>query len=521
MVFWSQLHKAAGFGGAYHWVMLAFVAAALVLAGIVPESRRRIAGALLLFLGAFAAFVAAAAIATWRGPESAAYPYFRSAGLAVQAVAIINIAGILLFKVILKGLRLEPPPIIRDLVLAAAYIIACIGLLSQMGVNLTGIVATSAVVTAVVAFSLQDTLGNTMGGMVLQMERSISVGDWIRVGEHEGMVREIRWRQTSVETRNWDTIIIPNSVLMKSHVIVLGRRTGQPRQQRQWVHFHVDYRHSPTEVIAAAETALASEPIASVAESPRPHCIMTDYRDSYGTYAVRYWLTDLALVDLANSAVRARIFTALKRAGIAPSIPAQSVFVTHDDQPRRQRKLDEELQRRMKALRRVDLFEPLTEEERQELAMRLRPAPFIRGETMTRQGSESHDFYIITRGSAEVRIATSDGKATQTVATLKHGDFFGEMGLMTGELRSATVVALSDTACYRLDHEGFTDILRQRPQIAEGISRILACRRAELDAAREGLNAEAMRQRARSAENDLLRRIRSFFTLSDTKKVGV
>ena len=207
MVFWSQLHKAAGFGGAYHWVMLAVVAVAIALARIIPESRRRIAGALLLFLGAFAAFVAAAAIATWRGPESAAYPYFRSAGLAVQAVAIINLAGILLFKVILKGLRLEPPPIIRDLVLAAAYIIACIGLLSQMGVNLTGIVATSAVVTAVIAFSLQDTLGNTMGGMVLQMERSISVGDWIRVGEHEGMVREIRWRQTSVETRNWDTII--------------------------------------------------------------------------------------------------------------------------------------------------------------------------------------------------------------------------------------------------------------------------------------------------------------------------
>jgi len=55
-----------------------------------------------------------------------------------------------------------------------------------------------------------------MSGMALQMERSIAVGDWVRVGEIEGLVREIRWRQTSIETRNWDTVVVPNSSLMKS-----------------------------------------------------------------------------------------------------------------------------------------------------------------------------------------------------------------------------------------------------------------------------------------------------------------
>lgn len=120
---------------------------------------------------------------------------------------------------------------------------AALTLLGRHGVDLSEIIATSAVVTAVIGFSLQDTLGNIMGGMALQLEQSIGVGDWVRVGEVEGIVREIRWRQTSIETRSWETVVVPNSALMKSQVTVLGRRQGQPRLHRISVEFNVDFRH--------------------------------------------------------------------------------------------------------------------------------------------------------------------------------------------------------------------------------------------------------------------------------------
>ena len=128
---------------------------------------------------------------------------------------------------------MEPPQIAQDLIIALVYIAIAIVLLSESGVDFRGIVATSAVLTAVIGFSLQDTLGNIMGGMALQMEHTIRVGDWIRVDDLEGKVKEIRWRQTSVETRNWDTIVIPNSVLMKGKVTLLGRRAAFPVQQRR------------------------------------------------------------------------------------------------------------------------------------------------------------------------------------------------------------------------------------------------------------------------------------------------
>ena len=111
--------------------------------------------------------------------------------------------------------------------------------------------------TAVIGLSLQDTLGNILSGLALQTDDTIHVGDWVKVGEVTGRVVDIRWRYTAVETRNWETAIIPNSFLVKNQVLVLGRRTGQPTQLRRWVWFNVDFRFPPTEVIRAVDDASA------------------------------------------------------------------------------------------------------------------------------------------------------------------------------------------------------------------------------------------------------------------------
>ena len=137
----------------------------------------------------------------------------------------------------------------------------------------------------------------------------------------------------------------------------------------------------------------------------------------------------------------------------------------------------------------------------------------MRGEAITRQGAEAHWLYLITKGKAEVRVSVDGDRLSEKVATLDTGDFFGEMGLMTGELRTATVIALSDVECYRLDREAFKETLQSRPEIAEDISTILARRRVELEATREDLNEETKKNRMRFHQGDLLRRIKNYFTL--------
>jgi small-conductance mechanosensitive channel/CRP-like cAMP-binding protein len=512
MNFWAQLQTAAGMGRALPWVALAFIIGALVLLTVRPGERIRLRTAMLLFGISLVGLIAAAALLSFGVPwENTSYKWVTWVSRLLFWIAFVNIAAVFVFEVFLESLRLKPPRILRDLLIALTYVVIAITILSR-DVDLTGIIATSAVLTAVIGLSFQDTLGNMMGGMALQMERTIGVGDWIKFDGQEGLVRDIRWRHTAIETRNWDTIVIPNSALMKAHVTVLGRREGQPRQHRQWVYFNVDFRYSPADVIDIIETALRAEPIPNVALQPEPNCILMDFKESYGSYAVRYWLTDLAVDDPTNSVVRTRIYFALRRAQIPLSIPAHSLFVTEEDESRNERKHAEEIEKRVKALASVKLFQTLTDEERRSLAGRLSVAPFVRGEAITRQGAVAHWLYLITRGDVEVRVSIGDN-LSERIATLHQGGFFGEMSMMTGEPRSATVIALTDVVCYRLDKEAFNDIIKHRPEIAEDMSEQLARRRVELEAAREGLNDEAMQARMNYHKGDLLQRIRRFFTL--------
>ncbi len=515
MSYWYYVIEASRMDRAFGWVVLAFIVGALSLAFLKPAERPRIRNSLFLFLLSMLGLLLVASLGRYGAtPTSNVYRWLQWAALLFEWFAFVNLGSIFIFELVLHPLRLKPPRIMRDLLLAFGYVVAAITLLSSVGqVDLSGIIATSAVLTAVIGLSFQDTLGNMMGGMALQMERAIAVGDWVRIDNQEGLVREIRWRHTAIETRNWDTIIVPNSVLMRSQVTVLGRRTGAPRQHRQWVYFNVDFRYSPASVIETVEAALGFEPIPNIARTPAPNCVLMDFKESFGSYAVRYWLTDLALDDPTNSIVRTRIYFALKRAGIPLSIPAQTLFVTSDDETRRERKGAAAIMDRVETLSHIELFHSLTDDERRALAARLRVVPFSRGEAITRQGAAAHWLYVIISGEAEVRVTVDSTGVSETIATLHAGDFFGEMGMMTGEPRAATVMALSNVECYRLDKEAFNEILQDRPEIAEDISRILARRRVELDAAREGLNEESKRARMRFHQVDLLARIRRFFTI--------
>ncbi|HEX4620385.1 MAG TPA: mechanosensitive ion channel family protein, partial [Myxococcaceae bacterium] len=410
--------------------------------------------------------------------------------------------------------RLHAPRILQDVLVAAASIAGVFIVASRNGFNLSSLIATSAVITAVVGFSLQDTLGNVAGGLALQLDNSISIGDWIKVGDVNGQVSDIRWRYTAVQTRNWETLVIPNSVLMKGQVSVLGRRAGQPVQLRRWVWFNVDYRYPPSDVLRAVSEAFQGCEIPNVASQPPPNCVLMELGDSYGRYALRYWLTDLQLDDPTDSRVRTRLYFALKRAGIPLSIPAQAVFVTEESEDRKHHKEADDFAKRVKAISCVELFAHLGEEERERLARSLRPAPFSDGEIMTRQGAEAHWLYIIVHGHAAVRVAHEPGLVKE-VAQLGDGDFFGEMSLMTGATRSATVVARSDVDCYRLDKAAFQTVIQARPELAEHMAGVLAHRRVELAAAVENLDQEAKARRLASDKVDLLAKIRAFFSLDE------
>lgn len=491
-----------------------FVLSAALLARFGPRRRKTLGRCALLLVLYLACLGVAALLA---GAGSPAWARGARFGAAVLGFLVaINLAVIFVFDLLLPALRVPAANIASDLAVGAAYAVTAILVLHSLGMQVTGLIATSAVATAVIGLSLQATLGNVVGGLTLQLDQSIRVGDWVELdGKVQGQVREIRWRHAILETRDWDTLVVPNAKLLADNIKVLGRREGQPLQRRMWVFFNVDFRHAPGEVIRVVDEALASAPIEGVAAEPKAHSVCMDLaaegRDSFARYAARYWLTDLLHDDTTSSVVRARIHAALARAGIPLAVPAGTVFLSQDDPDHARRKVEREAAARRAALDAVELFGPMSPEEKARLSERMLPALFSRGEIITRQGAAADWLFVLTRGETEVRVEGEGAQAT--VATIRAPSFFGEMGLVTGEPRSATVAALTDVMGYRIDRADFYETMAQRPDMAREISAVLAARRVDLLAARESLDAEARRHEMDRERRRILAAIEDFFGL--------
>jgi small-conductance mechanosensitive channel/CRP-like cAMP-binding protein len=449
------------------------------------------------------------ALVDWQGYDGEAADI---TGMSFALLAFMSLGLTLVFRILLPRGGVMMPRIVVDLMTFFGFLVALIIVGQRAGFSIAGLITTSAVLTAVIGLALQDTLGNVMGGISVQLDKSIKVGDWISLGpgQPQGKIAEIRWRYTAIETRAWDTIIIPNGILVKNQITIMGRRKGEPMQARRSLDFFVDYKVPPTEVITAVEAALRRDPIEVMAATPAPHCLFHGMKDSFAYYVVRYWLTQLDRDDPPDSAVRTRIWFALHRAGIALAVPNTNVFLTHETDERAEKIEASEHGKRIKALTTVDLFRGLPQNLRDELANQISYAPFGRGEAVTREGEVDDGLYMIVEGDMSVRI----GKGTdeKEVARLGPGQFFGEMSLMTGEARTASVVAATDVICYRVDKPAFEAVLGEMPALADQIAEILAVRRTALSAA-QGEQDDAKKARVETAKKDLLGRIRGFFKL--------
>ncbi len=494
--------------------MAAALVLGLVLLALRPRDRASTRNALLL-LGICALAEIADGLVTSMGWREAAAIGADAASVLV-GVVLIRLATILVFQVLLPAARADIPRIAEDLATAALIVGWGLTWLRLAGVDLTSLVTTSAVITAVVAFSMQETLGNVLGGVLLQFDRSVRVGDWVRVDDLSGRVCEVRWRHTAIETRNGETVVVPNGWLMKNRFAIIGSRDARRPLWRRTVRINVDLSAAPARVCAVLEESVVNAEIGHVAREPAASAVLLDIGARHGGYALRYWLDDPGADDPTDSLVRIHMLAALERAGMKLGAPYQEELAIHDDIAHREAAAAIERARRIGALAEVDLFAPLSQTERETLAGHLVYAPFAAGDLITRQGAVAHWLYLLVSGEADVSIDAPAGR--ERIAAIAAGSVFGEMGMMTGAPRSATVTARTDVVCYRLDKGGFESIIKGRPDIAEAMSRILAMRHEQLQdrrAAARNLAREPIRHA------DILDRIRGFFGIEDAGEAAV
>jgi small-conductance mechanosensitive channel len=346
----------------------------------------------------------------------------------VSAIALIRVLGFALFRLLVPLVRQELPRIIEDLAIVAVYVVYAFAQLRSAGVDLSSIVTTSAILTAVIAFAMQDTLGNVIGGLAIHIDNSVQVGDWVRVDETSGRVRDIGWRSTTIETRNWETIVVPNSMMMKGRVAILGKREGAPHQWRRTLMFMVDPGVPPGRVIAIVEDEMRELAIPNVARTPAATCVLFGFESGNLRYQLRYLLTDILEDDTTDSMVRVHLFATLQRAGIRIAEAQHTVHAVQRDEAHAETVKKRELTRRVQALGAIQLFAGLSDAEKADLAERLQYAPFARGDVITKQGNVAHWLYIVAFGEVEVLYEPAS-VVSQVHATLRSGPFCGEWAL--------------------------------------------------------------------------------------------
>ena len=463
----------------------------------------------LLFLAFWSLLDLLGAVFALRAQPAIAQGLHQAALLGL-GVVLIRLAGLAVFRVLLPALHVQAPRIVEDIAVIGGYLLWGMVRLSYAGVELSSLVATSALITAVVAFAMQDTLGNILGGLALQLDDSLEIGDWVRLDDVTGRVVQIQWRYTAILTRNGERVVVPNAQLMKGKFVVIGQPDAGAAGWRRWIGFNIEYGASPSRVIAEAERSTAQAEIPNVAHAPPPSCVLMAFEPGSVRYALRYWLLDPRDDDATDSAVRVHLLATVQRNGWRIALPDQRVHLVEDSAAHREAVRQRELARRLTALEGIELFAALDEAERRKLAERLLPAPFARGDMVTRQGSTAHWLYIIVSGEAEVVWEAPEGER-RLLTRLQPGSIFGEMGLMTGAPRAASVVAASELECYRLDKADFEEVIRERPAIAEGMAQILAQRQRQNEAMRgEYLEAHKKPVVHRAA---ILERMREFFGL--------
>lgn len=492
----------------------AFLFAGLVLTAALvrglPIYERRRVRLMTFFFAGHVALAIAGGVTRALGAEGATPVHYASGALAVLAgVGMMTTAA---WVLLVHRLRLPLPPIVRDLAGATAVLIALIATASRAGINVAGLVATSAVLTAVVGLALQDTLGNLVAGLTLQSDASIGVGEWVKLGDVEGRVVDMRWRFTSIETRNGETLIVPNSSLVKERVMILGRRHNKSLQQRRWIRFYVDLGTPHGKVIETVGAAFRPESLpSSISHDPPVDVLVMGFDHGVVEYAVRYWLTELAIDLTADSLVRERITAALERAGLAHAVPLER-RVVNDAHAVRVKQSADELASHKAAIRRIALLDGLSGAEQDALAEQLVDAPFEPGEPLFKQGADGDALYVIAAGRVSVRLRGLDG-IEHEIAQLGPGDVLGEMGVMTGDPRTATAVALTRVEAYRLDRSVFQRLLADRPELASSFARVLATRQAAQAEAKSKLGRASIAPSASMDQAAFVARIRSFFGL--------
>ena len=402
--------------------------------------------------------------------------YIRALSELLAGFTIIRVLGWLILEVPPHlGWWKAIPKIVRDLLmLGVAVTLTLVVIHHQLKINLIGIAATSAVLTAVVGLAGQSTLKDIFAGIALQIDAPFVEGDWIDLGVTQGVVLSLRLMSTRLSSMDGAQLVIPNS-----RITAEGLRRFRPQEPiGSSFEIALDFSLPARQAILILEDVLLKHP--RVLSQPRPRAWVTRYSETGVIYQAQYWRSEIG--DLADYQLRSelleQIWYSLRRAGQTIPYPGLDLRRKRNNDPQVDQSITTD--QRAKILKQHTLFSHLAPEQLNQLAKLTRCIPYAPNEAVVQQGEPGSSLYVVVQGELVVTKQNETGQAT-TISHLQAGDIFGEMAVCTGSPRSASVVCLGESMLLEVERDNLLALIKQDPLILEALSELIARREQELN----------------------------------------
>src|SRR5438552_2708833 len=453
-----------------------------------------------LILAFYAAIVVYGVHAPWRNHVGAA-------AILLSTALVVALINRYIWDFYFETKRQMPiPHFLREVVAGIIFLIVLLFVLSygyHAEAQLKGLLAGSGVIAIIVGFAGQNLFAGIIGGISIQINRPYKVGDWLQVAERFAEVMEINWRSTRLRTNDNIYLDIPNNVMV-SHEIVNLHYPTEVHAMR--IRVGVEYKNPPNLVKDALYRATSTAK--NVLAQPKVKVFLVDFADHAVIYEIKYFMGNHSRINETNDAVRTNVWYELKRQGITIPFPIRTLHVERKAAPL----VQDDQAEALSILRGEPLFECLSDEQLDHLIKQARLNIFGRGEPVIEEGSPGDSMFVLLRGEANVLV--SKNGSTIQVATLNSGDCFGEMSLLTGEPRSATVRADRDCYVMEIGKPTMAEVLQSAPECLVQLSELLAQRKMETEGILKEVtrtDEQVLKQRQYTAT--FLTRLRTFFQL--------
>lgn len=357
----------------------------------------------------------------------------------------------------------EAPRILQHLVTALLYLVAIgVILVVILGRSASGVLVSTSVIVGVLGLALQNVLADLFSGITIALERPFGVGDWISMPDGTmGRVTDISWQATHVKSLNESKLVIPNGYALRNVVHNYSQPTAL---YAEWLEISVDRSYEPSTVRRLLlEAALTCE---SILKNPTPVVNISDASSNPIRYTVYVHFRNFMARYSGKNDLFMNIHTFLTRAGVATAAPRYEIST----EPAGERVL--QMPSLREELASAAIFGMLSQEEIDVLASHSTYHTYYPGDVIMRQGEEESSVLIITAGVVQVSKTDERGNRID-VARLGSGDIVGEMSLLTGERRSATITALVQVSLIQVTKDGLQPLLERNPALSDAFAEVM------------------------------------------------